>query len=722
MANYRTIRAGLVFALLLFALTTPVQAGTIIIVDGTDPPSGGTYTDGWIQDELVSGPVIIDTNGVGTGPDDLRVEASAVVSWTSEFSLTFRADNDVVISGTVSHDGPVDGSGGLYMAADMDGSGSGSVIVGTGNQSAGVVAGSRHGQTVVTGTDLLIQSSNVGSSYAQLGWRPTLPSTSNTATGGISVSVESDIVVSATNVVTSYAQLGHGGYNTAGNFAGDQSVTAGESIVISGTPGGGLAQLGNGGYGSTGNHGGNLNVNAGANLIVRVAMLGNGGLFSNGDHSGNHTIESGGVISFENSFAGNIGYEATGSQSGNHTFVAGTDLAVDRALVGNGGPRAAGSHSGNHIYNAGQHLLVRNALLGNGGEEASGDHSGDHSYVAGGDITIRTDTGVARLGNGYINAGGNHSGNHSIVAGGDVIVESGNGPYSCVYLGNGSVFAVGNYSGTVTLNADGSLSLRGGSGLYSCVQIGNGAASSGGNRSGDVDLTVDGDVLLEADNGGDNTYVLMGHGGVGGNGVYSGAVTLDVAGNVVFRAGDNFGIVQLGHGDAANGDARSGDVNLNTGGDLSLLSNPTASAHIGHSASSNTRGDIRVRADGSAVISRSVVGHLSSTVSPVAEGNTFVGIGQANPATSSAVLVATSGAQFSSAPATNQGELRFYAPAAANVNIVTGVLLNGVTFPGTIPPDRIQGFAPFGEGPYSPPYSFYVDDESPDLYLPTVFK
>ena len=124
------------------------QAGTVTIVDGPDTDSGtATINDAYIQSQLASGHFTINTNGLGSGPDDILVSADAMITWTSEFSLTLQAGNNIVITGTLQHDGPLSGLGGLDLVADSDGDSSGSVFIGTGTQTSGVSAGSRYGLT-----------------------------------------------------------------------------------------------------------------------------------------------------------------------------------------------------------------------------------------------------------------------------------------------------------------------------------------------------------------------------------------------------------------------------------------------------------------------------------------------------------------------------------------------------------------------------------------------
>ena len=70
--------SALLLALLFAVLLGPAvaQAGTVTIVDGTAAPSGGIYTDGWIQDHLnITGSLTISTTGIVSGPDDILVQA-----------------------------------------------------------------------------------------------------------------------------------------------------------------------------------------------------------------------------------------------------------------------------------------------------------------------------------------------------------------------------------------------------------------------------------------------------------------------------------------------------------------------------------------------------------------------------------------------------------------------------------------------------------------------
>jgi hypothetical protein len=130
-------------------------------------------------------------------------------------------------------------------------------------------------------------------------------------------------------------------------------------------------------------------------------------------------------------------------------------------------------------------------------------------------------------------------------------------------------------------------------------------------------------------------------------------------------------------------------------------------------------GDITLYVGETAVFNGSQVGHLTANgVISVTEGNTYLGVSQNQPISGTGRLLVTGVAttSFTSSPS---GELRFYLPRFDSQQIPTNVTFNDSSFAAAniIPADRIQGFFVFGEGPYSSPYSFYVDPPA-TLFIP----
>ncbi|MEX1020619.1 MAG: hypothetical protein WDZ49_13225, partial [Litorilinea sp.] len=109
----RLLVMGLMMAVVaLFATATPAQADTIIIEPG-NASGPNTFGADHIAGELASNHFTLDTSdgsqASGGGPDEIHILPGVVITWTSEYSLTLLAGADVLITGTVQHDGP--GSG-----------------------------------------------------------------------------------------------------------------------------------------------------------------------------------------------------------------------------------------------------------------------------------------------------------------------------------------------------------------------------------------------------------------------------------------------------------------------------------------------------------------------------------------------------------------------------------------------------------------------------------
>jgi hypothetical protein len=511
-------------ALLVAALSAVVlgpsvaQAGTITIVDGPDttPPVNGVYTDGYIQSHLnTTGSLTISTTGVLDGPDEIRVLQSAVITWTSANTLTLDAGANVVISGTVQHDGPATGGGGLTLLASA--LPTGTVFVGPGDQTTGSAAGSRHGLTRVRAGNLALLGGGSGTEpYALLGFRAVDQGAAYSVTGAISVTLGQSLTVTGGAADFGFAQIGHGGNDPAntelasGAFTGIvTAVIGGNATFVGGGPSA-YAQLGNGGDAGDGDHGGDHRLDVGGNVSFQAgagnaayAQMGNGGSFTMGSQSGNLHMAAGGTVSFQGggdqAYAqlGNGGLSASGSHSGSHTlraegaaaFLAGAGFAA-YAQLGNGGQDADGNHSGNHAltsdadvtFQAGNNTNAY-AQLGNGGLQATGNHGGGHNLTGAGTVTYQGGAGFAayaQLGDGGYNATGNHSGGHNLTAAGIVTYQGGSGFAAYAQMGNGGYGAAGNHTGAQNLQTSADVSFDGGGGGAAYAQLGNGGSFADG--------------------------------------------------------------------------------------------------------------------------------------------------------------------------------------------------------------------------------------------------
>lgn len=712
--------AGALFAALSATYPAPriAWAGTVTIVDGPNtPPVNGVYTDGYIQAQLATNDLIITTTGAPGQVDEIRVLKTAVISWTTGSALVLNSAGTIVVTGTIQHDGPANGAGGLSLLASTDPSGA--VTVGTGAQSGGVAVGSRHGLTRVHAGNLVLQGGASGTvPFALLGFRAFDEGAAYTVTGPISVTVSQNIT--AVGGIDDYAfvQIGHGGAINvdasppSGQFTGNIDVDAGgNASFIAGEGAYAYAQLGNGGVFASGNHGGNHTLKVDGDVTFQgngrftYAQFGNGAILAEGDMSGSHQLNAGGDVTFlsgDGDYAytqmGNGGNNTVGNHSGNHTlnadgnvtFQAGAGFAFAYAHLGNGGYEADGNHSGGHTVNAAGNVTFLGGLafaqLGNGGDHTDGNHSGDHQLNADGNVSFRAGTindAYALLGNGGNFAAGSHSGDHVLNSGGDVTFQGG---FVFAQLGNGGFNADGNHSGDHALNASGDVTFEGGDDNYGNAQMGNGGSGVDGNQSGDNRLDAGGDVILQ---GGTRafTFAQFGSGGALAKGNLGGSLALTTTGSLTMTAGSGSdAYAMLGHG-----------------GDIEVI---TAAMTSGVRA-----GDIRVHVGDTAVFSGSQVGHvtISGTLS-ITQGNTLIGVSQNNPAPSGSgelLVMGVTTTTFSSAP---EDELRFYLPREDSQQVPLNATFNGATFAtaNTIPPAQLAGEALFGEGPYIEPYSFYV--------------
>lgn len=607
------VLVGLIAPLAAFAAAsllfpTHAYAGTITIVDGpvTDP-AGGVYTDGYIQSYLaITGSLTITTTGVVTGPDEIRVAQNAVITWTTGNSLTLDAGTNVVISGTILHNGPATGAGGLLLRTS--GNPTGTVFIGPGTQTAPVAAGSRFGLTRVDAGNLVLNGGVGVNTFALLGYRTLNRGAAFTVTGVISVTVRQNITGTGGSDAFGFVQIGHGGgdpsldANSSGTFSGTIGVKAGGNVLFqSGRAIASYAQIGNGGYAAVGIYGGAHTLDAdgnvtflGGRIFGSYAQFGNGGRATVGNHSGGHHLRAGGNVLFQggtgqNNYAqlGNGGFGAVGSHSGDHfldadgavTFQAGPNVG-SYVQLGNGGNQATGNQSGSHSVDAGSDVsflggsaLLTYAQFGNGNTDTSGNQSGNQSLTTGGTALFQGGSGdraYAQLGNGGYRAIGDHNGGHVLTAGGDATFRAGNGPSAYAQLGNGGYDAAGGHDGGHSLIAGGSVIFQAGGSPRAYAQLGNGGHSAEGSDSGSHTITAGADVTFHS---GLNltAYAQFGNGGVGADGNHSGGHSLDAGGNVAFLAGEaGAAYALMGNGGYFIPGNQSGDHFLTAAGDVAF--------------------------------------------------------------------------------------------------------------------------------------------------------
>ena len=230
------------------------------------------------------------------------------------------------------------------------------------------------------------------------------------------------------------------------------------------------------------------------------------------------------------------------------------------------------------------------------------------------------------------------------------------------------------------------VTFRGGTALDTYAQLGNGGQNVQGNHSGDHYLDASGDVTFQSGSG-INAYTQFGNGGRNTDGHLSGSLILTTTASLTVTTGGGIdAYAMFGHGSNAR------DNPANNGAGI-------------------RRGNISLHVGATAVFSNAHVGHLSrSGTLSVTQGSTLIGISQNDPSTGSGQLIASGVVSFNSASAANDGQLRIYLPRRDSQQLQTTTVFNGETFAAanTIPEDHIRGFYSFGDGSYSPGYSFYL--------------
>ncbi|MCC6455904.1 MAG: hypothetical protein IT328_13210 [Caldilineaceae bacterium] len=661
------------FSFSIFAFPTPLYADTIIIEPGGADGTGGVYGADYIATALNSGPVTLDTNfATGSSPDDIHIRPGVNLSWAAGNTLTLIAQGNIVISGTVQHNGPVDGSGGVVLLADDDRVGGGDVLIGAATQPAAVAVGSRHGVTNVEGANVIVQAGNGGdTNYAQLGFRVINQGYAYSATGSIAVTatlslmmaggqpqysyaqighggsideghadtadgtLSGDIAVSVTNNISvtagssareAYTQIGHGGYNFFGPTTGNHTVVAGGTIEFRGGSGSDFAyaQIGNGGGSSGGVHSGNLHVDAGGDIIFRggaslraYAQIGNGGWVAHGDASGDHWVEAGGTIDFR------VG-------SGTQAY----------AQIGNGGRGVTGTLGGRLTVIAPGDITFFNdsssklAQIGHGGYQANGDSTGDISVEAGGNLRFES----GQIGHGGFEATGIHRGNHTVQAAQSITFTVNDAYGTYAQIGNGGFnneSGIGQQGNLTVTATSGDIYFQAGAGFATYAQVGNGGYLTDGMHTGTLRLHAGGDIHFIGGLSQYHSYAMVGNGGGLGDGQRSGDITLDAAGDIHVRSVGLSGFAQVGHGGTGADGAISGTVTITAGQTIYFAAALDDGIHVqaghgGRRATGTRSGDIHLYAgadiifvggDGTTVPAAAQVGHGGPDSSGDSSGN-----------------------------------------------------------------------------------------------------
>ncbi len=242
-----------------------------------------------------------------------------------------------------------------YLAFGLD---SGSIYIGSADQTKSISVGSAFGDTNVFAHDLVLRGSDSAAASAQLGYYHVAgqPVDSVVASGDIRAFLTGDLNATAGSEggwtsSTSYVQIGHGG-NRGGDFGSRWDYQGDIGVFAMG----------------------DVSLQAGSGDVA-YALIGHGGGWANTNATGDIGVYTAGDVnvvggSGASSFA-QIGHLGAGETSGDHLLVARGDIsfkagggAYTFAKFGNGGTGYEGTHSGDLILHTQSDLLLQGGVDG----------------------------------------------------------------------------------------------------------------------------------------------------------------------------------------------------------------------------------------------------------------------------------------------------------------------------------------------------------------------
>lgn len=603
------------------------STGTLDYTAGTGATSTTTNADFASKFTVVGNVFTNSVTVASTGSGGLNVAGA----WTNNnaSNFTFLSTRDVTFTASVQNSG----SGPTNVAAGWDGvtgltatpgagtlmdfaaiqalsssygKANGTIMIGTGSQTAAVAVGSGAGPTNVVGYGLLVQAGTTNANgYAVLGYQ------GNSVSGWINVSLNGYFQALNRGTVST-TQLGHG---TPVNFPGGVVVSTwltftkpfsfaalakGHVLFFRGVEdasgsgaGTGGSVVGVGGWdGVTGMNG-------------AAAMVNGNTLFNTIITAGAYGLNGGGIqVGATNSTSG----ATVGSRYG-ATYIAGNGLGV---------------------YGTGSALTTVAAQIGYRDLNANG------GYDVNAPITV--------------------------IMSGNALLQGGTGASSPALIGHGGLDPVpsidpdGNWQGDITVRIGGFLNLVAGSGLRSSAQIGHGGGLDAGNYTGNISITT-GSLTLTGM--GQQAYAQVGHGGYNTNGSDTGAITITSTGAITLTGGDSSdAYAQIGHGGStmASG-AMSGNIGVSASSLTLMGGNGTlAYAAIGHGAptSAGTRqGNVDVRISGETSLVNGIgtnaiwmVGHSTATAGGISAASVLFSTGTLDYTIASAATLTTPNVDF----------------------------------------------------------------------------
>jgi filamentous hemagglutinin family protein len=548
-----------------------VGPGGLLLLDPVDQVVDAPMAAA-ISTNLGTTGVTLTTEGAGTDPGDITVEAP--IMWSSANDLSLLAHHHVNVLADVQCDGSGDVNliGGWNEAAGYDiatilgdpgnyGLGSGSVYIGDGTQALSISAGSRYGTTNVAGYDVGLMASDAAQAPVLLGYRANSLG-SGTVTGAINVQASNDVMLDGGVYGFAYAQIGHGGLDEDtgtepdGDFSGAITVNAGGSVWLTGGSGWlCYARIGHGGFSQDGSFSGPITVSAGGDVVLQgvgqmsPAEIGQGGFheyFHPGEgpastYGGDITLSAGGEVLLQGSSTeenyggariGNAGYGAVGDATGDISVTAGTNVSL-----------LSGLH-----YDTG-------TQIGHGGNYITGTGAGAISVTAGGDIELTAGGGTDE-----------------------------NGVFAQIGHGCGANNVGYDASGEITVQAGGNISLTGGGGQVSFARLGHHTSGEDpAQSSGDVNVTA-ANLTLTGGAGPDATAGVGHQSWAWVGSAQSGDITLDLSGNLALYGGDSQGAKAIiGHLNYVEAGTCEGAIDIQADGTTTLVDSGNG-AYIGHYA------------------------------------------------------------------------------------------------------------------------------------------
>jgi filamentous hemagglutinin family protein len=482
-----------------------------------EPSSTGpvTLTDTQLNNQLGYSDVLVKTSSTvstGTG-GQITVNADAVVNWTSDSSLTLKADKGITVNGTIWNS--TSGVAGVHLYAL-----SGAIQI---NPNASVTAANvemvtQPGHNIeIEGAGVWATQGNVSiqsGGDVQIGTQEgtsSYRSTTVDAAKKLSIKAAGKIMagVAATATYPSYVSLTGGG--GAGNgvllkagsdidLSLNTSVTGYYSPIVL-NAGGNI--VGSAYFNTNGSAAGSVSMTAGGSIsfgTIDTSGNSDGGGLSGGDVT--LTATSGNVMGQEVYTIGGANYDADGAKGGNLTVTATKSTVAIGYIYTNGGDSYEGSsgagvggNSGAVTINAGTGISLDG--VDTSGGNSYGGTSGPNAGGAAGSVTLNTFSGTVQIG--YLAAEGGEGsqgasgGTVTVVAPGDVRV-AGLSAAGGESVGN----ATGGQGGAVRIVAGGNLVLTSPYGGGVSAFGGDSTAGVGG-RGGVVDVIVGGGILVVPD-------------------------------------------------------------------------------------------------------------------------------------------------------------------------------------------------------------------------------